>query len=53
MEKYYVNDLCRNVNCKGIFILANAENKAVIGLDSSEYETWEKIGRHETISSLG
>ena len=48
MEKYYVNDLCRNVNCKGMFILANAENKAVIGLDSSEYETWKKIGQHKT-----
>ena len=32
-----------------MFILANAENKAVIGLDSSEYDAWEKIGRHETI----
>lgn len=49
MEKYYINDLCRNVKCKGMFILANAENKAVIGLDSSEYDAWEKIGRHETI----
>lgn len=49
MEKYYINDLCRNVKCKGMFILANAENKAVIGLDSSEYGVWEKMGQNETI----
>ena len=49
MEKYYINNLCRNVKCKGMFILANTENKAVIGLDSSEYDIWEKIGRHEPI----
>lgn len=49
MEKYYVNDLCRNVKCKGMLILANTENKAVIGLDSSEYNIWEKLGRHEPV----
>lgn len=49
MEKYYINDLCRNVKCKGMLILANTENKAVIGLDSSECGTWEQIGRHEPI----
>lgn len=49
MEKYYINDLCRTVKCKGILILANAENKAVIGLDDTERTIWEKIGRYEPI----
>lgn len=50
MEKYYINDLCRSVECKGMLILANTENRAVIGLDSTEREAWERVGRHEPIS---
>lgn len=41
--KYYVNDMCKTVSVKGIYILCNAENRSVIGLDEKGFKFWEKI----------
>lgn len=47
--KYFVNDMCRYQNIKGIYILCNAENRAVIGLDELGYKLWQKIISNENI----
>lgn len=41
--RYYVNDMCKTVNVKGIYILCNVENRSVVGLDEKGYKFWNEI----------
>jgi len=40
---YYINKHSRINELKGIYVLCNTENRAVIGLDDKGYKDWRKI----------